>query len=147
MTLQVTEIRSLLRRATRSLLRGYQIALGDQYAQALGGSDGSPAGLVALCEKALADTAEPVAPSAPVDAEPAGDAPPTLRPPAPISMQPPPPEEQPSSAGEVPALAAADDASSEEDDDAEAEETVEQEVTEGAKDPATTQKARRRRRK
>lgn len=95
MTLQLVEIRSLLRRAHLSAIRGYQVALGDQYAQALGGTDGSPAGLVALCQKALGDTADPVAPPS-VDDAPVSETPPTLVPPALVSAgEPPAPVDEP----------------------------------------------------
>lgn len=79
MSLNVAEIRSLLRRAHQSAKRGYQIALGDEYAQKLAGTDGSPKGLIDLCQQALAGHAEPVeAPS--VD-----QGPPTWAPPAPVA--------------------------------------------------------------
>lgn len=105
MTLQLVEIRSLLRRAHLSAIRGYQVALGDQYAQALGGSDGSPAGLVALCQKALADTAEPVAPPA-SDGAPVSETPPTLVPPALASSEPAVSADEPAAPVEVPATEA-----------------------------------------
>lgn len=55
MSLTTAEITDLLRRAQLSEARGYSIARADFYAQALGGSDGSPASLAALCRAALRD--------------------------------------------------------------------------------------------
>lgn len=53
MSLTSAEVTDLLRRAQLSVTRGYTIARADFYAQELGGSDTSPAGLVALCRSAL----------------------------------------------------------------------------------------------
>ena len=54
MSLTSAEITDLLRRAQLSVVRDYTIARADFYARELGGSDDSPAGLVALCRAALA---------------------------------------------------------------------------------------------
>lgn len=62
MSLTLADVQDLFRRAQLSVQRGYEIARGDHYATELGGSDGSPAGLVALCQAALASNREEVAP-------------------------------------------------------------------------------------
>jgi hypothetical protein len=53
MSLTTVEISDLLRRAQLSVVRGYTIARADFYARELGGSDESPAGLLALCRAAV----------------------------------------------------------------------------------------------
>jgi hypothetical protein len=63
----ILNVQDLYRRAQRAAMRGYDIANGSQYAQQLGGTDGSPAGLVELCRRALASQQE----SEPVPAPPA----------------------------------------------------------------------------
>jgi hypothetical protein len=70
MSLTSVEINDLLRRAQLSAVRGYAIAHADFYARELGGGDGSPAGLVALCRAALEKNA-PITENAP--ALPEGD--------------------------------------------------------------------------
>jgi hypothetical protein len=137
MTLNADEIRSLLRRAHQSAMRGYQIALGDEYAHKLDGTDGSAAGLIQLCTRALSSHAEPVAP--PSD----DDSPPTWVPPAPVA-----PSLQaesvklaiPVEAASVPTPEAFVDVTDEVTvdepaDEGEAEETVEVESADVAKDP------------
>lgn len=47
------DILELYRRAQLSVASGYTVARGDEYAAELGGSDGSPASLVELCEAVL----------------------------------------------------------------------------------------------
>lgn len=73
MNLTLADVQGLLRRAQLSLQRGYQVALGDHYAQELGGTDGSPAGLVTLCKSALESNGGETA--APGELEPAIDGP------------------------------------------------------------------------
>ncbi len=53
MSLCQTDLQELYRRAQLAFNSGYTVARGDDYAALLGGSDGSPAGLIELCEKAL----------------------------------------------------------------------------------------------
>jgi hypothetical protein len=60
MSIIALDLQGLLRRAQVAQQRGYEIALGDHYARALGGTDGSAAGLVTLCHAAL--SGDPVAP-------------------------------------------------------------------------------------
>lgn len=53
MSLSEADLQELYRRAQLAQNSGYTIARGEDYAALLGGSDGSPAGLIALCEAAL----------------------------------------------------------------------------------------------
>lgn len=72
MSLTSAEVTDLLRRAQLSVVRGYTIARADFYAHELGGSDSSPAGLVALARAALEKEAPPAeeAPELPKGEEP-----------------------------------------------------------------------------
>lgn len=98
MSLTFADLTDLLRRAQLSELRGYTIARGDYYAKELGGSDGSPGALVALCRAALAAdgaTAPEAATWPSGDEEGPPPAAPEPAPEEPAAEEPPPAEEAP----------------------------------------------------
>ena len=145
MSLTEAEIQHLLRRAQLSLTRGYQIARAGDYATALGGTDGSPGGLVELCKAALAGA------TAPVDAPDLVDAPATEGEDSPPTWAPPAPSEGTAveSVAEPETAPAEDDASTETtEDDAgagEDDQPAEGDSTEAAKGAGSRKKKRGRR--
>jgi hypothetical protein len=65
MNLSEADLQELYRRAQLALNSGYTVARGEAYAALLGGSDGSPAALVELCEAAIGEASPDDAENAP----------------------------------------------------------------------------------